>query len=317
MELELVLNELSLHPPGQDIAAARVMMVDLVDTIRASVKSGCARVLRSHVDINGITLAPSYLVAQWRNDRVVDIEARRYITSLAAKSPLLKDITDKGLLDAISLSDCICDGKRAAGLGLAWQANNLGVSFNSNERWRKSLLNVRVEWLSEKGEIETCDETVRHASLQAHITENDQWIRQRLAKNIRNGVDLWEHKATAFMRLLFCATLRSQIEGLEHTMIIPTIKRLMELDAYAKSWNDGFFDPSKIPTKVTPESDVTLRTYSRERTFLCPDGKMRIFSWHVRLTPGAWRIHFLPLPETRQILVGYIGTKLPTVDSPT
>jgi len=292
-------------------------MGELISTIRASVRCGVARVLRSHLDINGLTLAPNYLVAQWRNDHVVDLEARRYITSLAAKSPLLKDITDTRLLDAILLSDCICDGQRAAGLSLAWQADNLGISFNSHERWQKSLLNVKVQWLTEDDKIETSEETVRHASLQAHIAENDQWIKQRIAQKITSGAELWEYKASAFMGLSFCDALKSQFEGLEKTMIAPIVKRLMELDTYARNWNSGSFDPSRIPTKVTPESDGTLRTYNRERTFLCPDGVMRIFSWHVRLTPGAWRIHFYPMPETRQILVGYIGPKLPTLASPT
>ena len=53
------------------------------------------------------------------------------------------------------------------------------------------------------------------------------------------------------------------------------------------------------------------------RTFLCPDGEERLFSWHVRYTPGAGRIHFLPLGPREGCLIGYIGHKLPTVKYPT
>jgi hypothetical protein len=69
--------------------------------------------------------------------------------------------------------------------------------------------------------------------------------------------------------------------------------------------------------KISPESDSTLRQYETEHSFVCPDGVRRLFSWHGRLTPGAWRIYFLPAPVTDRIVIGYIGKKLPGVLYPT
>jgi len=65
--------------------------------------------------------------------------------------------------------------------------------------------------------------------------------------------------------------------------------------------------------KVSPESSMTLEMYGRERTFRCPDGQKRLFSWHLRLTPHAWRIHFYPDEQTKTLIIGYIGHHLPTV----
>lgn len=94
-------------------------------------------------------------------------------------------------------------------------------------------------------------------------------------------------------------------------MLFPVKKRLFELQKYSESWTEGNFDAKKL-SKATPESEATLRKYSQEHTFNCPDGKSRIFSWHVRLTPLAWRIYFYP-ENHRKIIVGYIGEHLPTV----
>ncbi|HWS85247.1 MAG TPA: hypothetical protein VN207_13415 [Ktedonobacteraceae bacterium] len=93
-------------------------------------------------------------------------------------------------------------------------------------------------------------------------------------------------------------------------------KKLQELDSFCVDWLDGPFDPQKIAGKITNESQATLHTHGKERTFLCPDGEKRLFSWHMRLTPGAWRIYFHPTTYEQELIIGYIGRHLPTVDYP-
>ena len=48
MDLELVLNDLSLRVPAVDRRTAQQRMADLVDTLRVAVSSGANRVLRVH-----------------------------------------------------------------------------------------------------------------------------------------------------------------------------------------------------------------------------------------------------------------------------
>ena len=71
-------------------------------------------------------------------------------------------------------------------------------------------------------------------------------------------------------------------------------------------------DCNKIVSKATPESPATLEMYGLERTFHCHDGVLRVFSWHVRVTPGAWRLYFYPLPGEHKFIIGYIGSHLST-----
>src|SRR5579859_5192650 len=94
--------------------------------------------------------------------------------------------------------------------------------------------------------------------------------------------------------------------------LLSILKRLYELEDYCNGWQHGPFDHTKI-NKATPESPDTLEVYGSERTFLCYDGEFRVFSWHIRLTPGPWRIHFFPLPEEKKLIIGYIGHHLNTV----
>jgi hypothetical protein len=70
-----------------------------------------------------------------------------------------------------------------------------------------------------------------------------------------------------------------------------------------------------ISIAATSESEATLNQYRHTRTFICPDGVPQVFKWHVRLTPGAWRIHFFPLDDKRQLIIGYIGRHLPIATS--
>jgi hypothetical protein len=87
------------------------------------------------------------------------------------------------------------------------------------------------------------------------------------------------------------------------------IKRLLELEEYCKSWNTGSFNSDNISCKVSPESDSRLKQFEQQLTFKCPDGIDRIFSNHARMTPKAWRLHFLAL-EPGKIIIGYIGMKI-------
>ena len=49
---------------------------------------------------------------------------------------------------------------------------------------------------------------------------------------------------------------------------------------------------------------------SKELTIKCPDTKERLFSWHLRMTPGAWRLYFSEELGPGKIIIGYIGIKL-------
>ncbi len=93
------------------------------------------------------------------------------------------------------------------------------------------------------------------------------------------------------------------------------LRRLRALEAFFGSWDGRPIDPSStgLGSKCTPESQATLRKYGEEHTFTPPHGPPRIFSLHLRFTPGAGRIYFDGDSEEKRGIVGHIGPHLPTV----
>jgi hypothetical protein len=319
MDLEMVLNELSLQSPASDIYIARQWMSELINVARTAVKHGASRVLRTHRDFSSTLLAPEYPVVRWRNDKDVSKEVRQYFNSLATKAPFLADISDPTVRNRTLSSEFSFDGILAQGLGIAFLLESLAISVRSEQRWEHGRLELEARWLEEDGSLIPKSVIVVHASRIDHISENEGWIKNRLRTSVRDGSDLWKRRDSLFPSLTFCDSVAGQLQRLHagNPLWRPIVKRLFELEEYCGDWKEGAFEPERLPSKASPESEPTLRQFGRERTFQCPDGQNRTFSWHVRLTPGAWRIHFFPGPKIGGIIIGYIGPHLPTVHDPT
>ncbi len=312
MDLEMVLNELSLRTPASDEEKARQLMSELISTVRQATASGVKRVLRTSGDINSVELAPGYPVARWRNDKGVDREERRFFITLTTKAPFWTDIAEE-IKDNFDLSDVFHQGETARGLCFALISDALPVSLKSENRWDCSRLELAVTRLEDEELIEERLELV-HASRKHHVQEHAEWIKNRIRTEVLDGSDLWNRRDELFPSLEFCEDVSQQIQTLStsNPMLRQVVKRLFELEYYCKDWADEAFEPKSL-RNVSPESQVTLQNpkYSKERTFLCPDGKERVFSWHAKLSFG-WRIYFLP-NEQRKIIIGYVGCHLRTV----
>ena len=92
MDLEMVLNELSLKTPASDIYTARQLMSGLIETLRQATANGVKRILRTSNEINSLELAPNYHIYQWRNDPEVDREESRFFRTLVTKAPFWTDV---------------------------------------------------------------------------------------------------------------------------------------------------------------------------------------------------------------------------------
>jgi len=188
MDLEMVLNELSLQTPAPDIPTARERMSELIKTLRRATASGVKRILRTNSNINSLELAPGYPVARWRNDPESDREETRFFRTLTAKAPFWEDAA-KEIKEQFELSEVFYQGEQAMGLTFAFVSDALAVSLLSESKWDCS------------------------------------WIKNRT--RARDGSELWQ-----------------------------------------------------------------------------------LFSWHVRMTPGPWRLHFSVKLGPGRIIVGYIGRKI-------
>ncbi|MGA0197526.1 MAG: hypothetical protein ACO3NK_00075 [Prochlorotrichaceae cyanobacterium] len=313
MTIDIILNELSLQAPAPDAVIARQWMSNFVQTIRAIQSQAKEQaILRTQYDFHTALLASDYPIRKWLNDAAIDREEQRFIRTLATKAPFSQDILNteiKELKNQIGLSEFLYEGQIAIGLGTACILDTIPISLKSKSCWDSSYLEIDIVRIDENDE----KLTIIHASQKEHLKEHVQWFKSWRLRQELNGSILWDRKEALFPNLKFCDSVKDQLTNIRtgDKMLHPIERRLSNLQTYAESWINGAFKPDKISCKTTSESEATLQQYVQERTFLCPDGQNRVFSWHVRLTPLAWRIHFYP-SRAGEILIGYIGPHLRT-----
>jgi len=319
--LEFVLNELSTVEPAPDIAIARERMIGLAETIRAAIPPGIRPkanpVLRTDRLFLVSNLGPEYPFLKWRNDQSVDREVRQYLGFLASKGPFIDEW--RPTLSADTEVEFRLGDAAVKGLALAFSEDHLAVSLLSAEKWDADAIELSVDTLAGDDEFTSETVPVRHASRVVHLKTHQDWIVTRVEGDLEAGEALADKSGILFPQLEFCESALAQLRELQsgHRLIRQILKKLRVMNEYCLAWQPATpFNPGSFGFRVTPESQATLDQYGTLRTFRCPDGEPRLFSWHARLTPDSWRLYFRPEPSRTTLVVGYFGPHLPTVDYP-
>lgn len=310
----MVLNELSLETPVADISTARKLMSELIQTLRQVRKLG-VKILRTKSDLNYIELTPNYPIASWRNDKIVDLEERRFFRSLILKAPFCEDALEE-IKKKFYWSEVRHQGKLAEGLSFALISASIAISLLSESQWDKDFLELQITELDENEQLTDYSEKIVHASRITHVKQHTEWIKNCIKNKLFDrqvgGEVLWEKRQEFFPNLIFCEQVEQQLQNLNtgNPILQQVKKRLLELEKYCQIWQTGAFNPNLLPSKTTPESESRIEQFRQQLTIKCPDGKKRLFSWHLRMTPGAWRLYFSEELEPGKIIIGYIGLKL-------
>lgn len=312
MDLEMVFNELSARNRAPDISTARQWMSELIMTMREA-KSCGLKGIRIPADFHAMVLAENYPLASWRNDNQVNRDERTFLRTLATKTPLSVDISDLKIKIKVEDPDCelSLQGSQAEGFKVAHYLETLAISLNSESLWNSSRIKLELTQIDENGELTEEIVEVIHASQKNHVIEHDDWIQKRQLTGVVDALELWNRRAELFSSLEFCDRLSEQIQSVvDPTMLRQIVRKLFELEALSKNWTDGALDLEKLPSKVSPESESRLKQFREQLNIKCLDGTKRIFSLHVRMTPGAWRLHFCTELGPGKIIIGYIGPKI-------
>jgi len=152
-------------------------------------------------------------------------------------------------------------------------------------------------------------------------------------QEIKRFEELWRKRDILFPHLKFCDCVEKNLKKLEsrsslfvlnavrqHLGCMEKYQRRLEKSRHRVSANKKITpDYRKMGIEASIESESTINKYGHTREFTCPDGKMRLFTWHSKLKGRKnIRIHFYPPDdEVQDFLIGYVGKKLPTVDYPT
>jgi len=208
--------------------------------------------------------------------------------------------------------DCefLYQGQRIDGATEAYIHRSFVISLGLSEKWKKDTLEGRLFSL-EKDEEEAAVPNV-YSVESTHNDKIQTIITLYRKKAIYSYSELWKQRELLFPHLIFCPSVEKDIEKLQVSYLPQILKKLYELDEYCLKHAGKPFDKTCL-SKITPESEATLKKYELQHTFLDPYNKKYIASWHMRFTGIPGRIFFVPDYQENKILICYIGGKLPNV----
>lgn len=330
MALEIVLNEHSVCAP--DVDRARVWMTRLAETIQQARRICGGRTVKfwTQKQVGDTILTKDYRNQDYalhtylfRDQTVKNNREQRaqrdYLQSLLTRTPYWDEqpeprASQNPEIDEIEFTHnnqtCVM-----CGLGFTYLRDALAVSLPSDPCWQADNITLNIIWTTSDScppQVVEIVEEITHASNPTHVTAHTKWIEKRLRSKIHNGNDLWNNKDSLFPSLTFCDTVYRQIRRLSGQLFDSVWEKLSNLQVHCEGWTSGGFNTEGLLGNPRPESTPTLQMFGQERNFRCPDGKERIFSWHISLT-DSWRLHFFPGPELGKMIIGYIGPHLPTV----
>ncbi|MBX4263765.1 hypothetical protein [Clostridium estertheticum] len=320
--MQMVLNELSAVFPAYTKAIGKERIVNFLDTYKKMkniIKNDSVILDKEY---NSIKLANHYTIYDWRADSTVDEETKRLFRSFINKATPVDKINFNENKFDLNNSEFKCEDEQALGCLIAYETDNVVISFLSNEYWINEIIEGQYLSLDENFEYDepqkVCVQNVSNEKNISIFERNNYGILNFQEQfKIVSGRDLWNKREELFPNLIFCESVKNQLlNDTQLCHISQILKKLLILEKYFEAY-DGNFDKDAIPIKTTPESQATLERYETDHKFRTSDNKELIFSWHVRFTGNyAGRIFFYPDNTTNKSYIGHIGKKLRTVKNP-
>ena len=308
MTVFLVFNDLSTSRLVGNVALAEGCLGEFADILVDSRIKGKKNLVVPAPFLQ-LQIAAGYSIGRWLSEsRGGDREKRLRIKTLVDRRSLYEDLVPSEEIERQDV-EYLCAGDAAKGLFVAYSINGLALSVRSSERWDLSQIDLDKNWL-EGDTVNTRVLQVPHCCRPAQLDAHVKWLQQRDQVLPEEGSELWAERSSFFPNLDFCESVEVQLKslGANDPRFKSILRGLIDLQRYCETWTSGGFDIHQL-TNASGESESTLRMYSDERTFRCPDGEYRLFEWHLKR--GGMRIHFVDLPAEKRLLVGYAGSHLP------
>lgn len=317
--MQMVLNELSSTFPCETVEGGKQVMKTFLDTYFQAKEILRDDTILLDRNYQNVELAKGYPIAKWRNDKTIDTEVRRMFYRMINHSITFTSAEfgeEASWLISGEFKHC---GKEAKGCLIAYERDDLVISFLSNPCWECEKLEGTYSLLDEYGEILEENEavTVPHVSYNANLYAFKKDYSNKIAllgkTVLKSGKDILKNQAALFPNIVLCKNAVKQLEmdiGAEE--VAQVYKKLLELQIYFGKTGDSFDKDALL--NATPESDATLKRYGEDHTFVLPDGERILFTWHIRFTGSyAGRIFFYPDVAKKKCYIGHIGHKLPTM----
>lgn len=254
-------------------------------------------------------ISEEYTVHDWLKDQSVPQKDRQFFRTLVQRGHRiqLEDFLESELIVEMENGQTIS----AKGGLMAFEWDSYIVSFLSSEVWKNEWMEGKYLSLSSEDKVVK----VRNCGMLEHVNRIVEGERKKQQLIISSGSELWEKRKQLYPHLIFCESVKKQLEEARVSIQIQMImKRIQILEDYFATY-DGEFDKNKVGFGCRNESESVKNDcdMNEHRKFLTPFGKEEFFYWHISFAgnyPG--RIHFIPDAEHKVGIIGYIGKHLPT-----
>ena len=242
-----------------------------------------------------------YTIDKWLND--TDKEYKRlYLAFWNQRKVYTPDDESEFIFNKESLKGCL----------EAYLNNSFVLSIGFDDTWKiENIQGIFYSLLNNKSE----EKNVKNMFSKEQL--NDDSIIEALENEnsikILSYEYLWEKRHEFFPHLYFVPDVYDNLKQIGMSSSKQIIKKLNELEKYCIERAGERFD-QKFLSKATTESQETLKRYESEHTFIDCEGNKHIANWHLRFTGEiAGRVFFVPNYKNGNMLICYIGKKLPTV----
>ncbi|MFI8367149.1 hypothetical protein [Streptomyces sp. NPDC085466] len=289
-------------------------MTELAQAVIAVAKEdrqGTELVMRE--PLTALHLAQGHHVSRWSRTPSAKNGLWAFLLKMQTKWPHQKVFPDGETFSDVAHNH---QGEPAPELGYAHLMGGVGISLLLEDRWDADRLTLVEERLVDDDVAAVITEVeLRHVASREHAEAHRPWIRERAEaalrgdlSAVRTGAELWERREALFPHLRFLPAVEAQLRDLKPVWVHPVSKRLAEMERAIVEWNpEARRDGPQWGSHVTPEHQGRKQEFC---VFVDLDGEPRYFDTHLRFTPGAGRLHYRFVAETRQAHIAHIGDKL-------
>ncbi|MBL8229404.1 MAG: hypothetical protein JNL98_13030 [Bryobacterales bacterium] len=276
-------------------------------------KAGFPRVIRIPIAA-AANIAPDYSFFQWRNDPAVEREERQLFRLWAARIPETEDVLPD-IQRRLQISEVQWQGRRAEGLLAAVLLDGVALSWETDPVWSAQKVDCTLVQLEGDGCLETQPVSVPNLCRANQVVDLLSMLRPEADSLFRDGASLIESAAQVLPHLRFVgdapAQLRTWTAAQEGWGFV--VRALLQLEQLCAEWRTGQFPNRSLSAPCTPEGERVRnnRGLKAYREFVCEDGKLRFFSWHLKHYALNLRIHYDPDEVGRIVRIGHIGSHLP------
>ena len=304
----MILNEISLKTINASKTVIKDQISQFLDVCHELFQQKKEKEFYYTKELVSEPLVEDYSIHEWLSDSTVPRNEKSYFRSLLNRGILLEELQflESGLY--INLK-----GESVSSIGClaAYEWGALVISLSSDELWMKEYIKGNYITI----EDEECEVCIRNCSTKNHVNEFVLERRQEEKMQISSGKEVWDKREELFPHLVFCESVRKQLEEVKVGIHIRAIlERIQILEDYFATY-EGVFIKEKVGYGCRYESESVQNDekLKNQRKFKTPYGSEEYFYWHISF-PGDYpgRIHFIPDVEHNVGIIGYVGKHLPT-----